>query len=159
MIWKTSKNTIQFFTTLIKIIDFFIKLFDNQNKVFHDKKCLRCSEFLPSSRFKVNHDFLAYYDAGKNAFEGKPLNYTNLGEIRKYEITFPHHWHDYDFYNAEKLVDDFLLNVNNRVGRSGNDFFIKCGFSLENKESPLLKANNLLKILDIGLQGAMKLNR
>ena len=40
--------------------------------------------------------------------------------------------HDYDFYNAEKLVNDFLLNVKKRVGRSGNDFFIKCGFSLEN---------------------------
>ena len=40
--------------------------------------------------------------------------------------------HDYGFYNAEKLVDDFLLNVKNRGGRSDNDFFIKCGFSLEN---------------------------
>ena len=45
---------------------------------------------------------------------------------------FAQHSHDYDVYGLEKLVDDFLLNVKNRVGRSGNDFFIKCGFSLEN---------------------------
>ena len=62
-------------------------------------------------------------------FEEKPVNYTNLGEIRKYEVTFAQHSHDYDFYDSKKLVDDVLLNVNNRVGRSNNDFFIKCGFS------------------------------
>ena len=43
-----------------------IKLFKKQNNVFHGKKCLRCSELLSSSRFKVNHDFLAHYDVGKN---------------------------------------------------------------------------------------------
>ena len=57
---------------------------------------------------------------------------TNLGNIRNYEITFDQHLHDYDFYNAEKLVEDFLLNVKNKVGRSDNDVFIRCGFSLKN---------------------------
>ena len=90
---------------------FFIKLFKKQNKVFHGKKCLSCCEFLRSSRFKVNNDFLAHYHAGKNAFEEKLVNSTNIGEIRKYEITFAKHCHDYDFYNTEKLVDDFLFNV------------------------------------------------
>ena len=75
---------------------FFIKLFKKQNNVFHGKKCLRCSEFLTSSQFKINHDFLAHYDAGKNVFEGEPVNYTNLGEMRKYEITFAQNSHDYD---------------------------------------------------------------
>ena len=65
-------------------------------------------------------------------FEEKAVNYTNLGEIQKYEITFTQHLHDYDFYNAEKLVDDFLLNVKNRVGRSGNHFFMKCSFFWKN---------------------------
>ena len=45
------------------------------------------------------------------------------------------------FFNAEKLVDKFLLNVKNRVGRSNSDFFIKCGFSLENIQ-PLPIENN-----------------
>ena len=73
-----------------------------------------------------------HYDAGKNIFEEKPVNYINLGEIPKYQITFAQYSHDYDFYNSEKLVDDFLLNVKNKVGRSNNVFFIKCSFSLEN---------------------------
>ena len=75
---------------------------------------------------KVNHDFLVHFNDSKNVFEKKPVNYTNLGEIRKYEITFIHHLHDYDFYNPEKLVDDFSINVKNRVGRVddfvSNDF-------------------------------------
>ena len=62
----------------------------------------------------------------------------NFGEIWKYEIMFTQHSGDYDFFNAEKLVDEFLLNVKNRVGRSYSDFFIKCGFSLENiQPSPI----------------------
>ena len=62
-----------------------------------------------------------------------------------YEITFPQHLHDYDFYNAEKLADNFLLNVKNRVGRSDNDFFIKCGYSLENIQPPPFKNEQPIK--------------
>ena len=40
--------------------------------------------------------------------------------------------HDYDFYDLEKLVEDFLLNVKNRVGKTNKDFLMKCSFSLEN---------------------------
>ena len=36
---------------------FFEKLFKNQNNVFHGKKCLKCNKFLPSSCFKLYHDF------------------------------------------------------------------------------------------------------
>ena len=48
---------------------FFIKLCKKQNNVFHGKKRVRCSELLPSSRFNLNHDFLAHYDNRKNVFE------------------------------------------------------------------------------------------
>ena len=68
-----------------------------------------------------------------NALEEKPVNYTHLGEIQKKEIPFVQHSQDYDFYNSEKLIDDFLLNFKSRIRRSTDgDFFIKCGFSLEN---------------------------
>ena len=107
---------------------FLKKLFKKQNNVFHEKKNLRCYEFLPSSRYKVIHYFLVHCDAGKNVFEEKPLTYTTLGEIRKYEITFTQHSLDYDFYNVEKLVDKFLLNVKNRVTRSNVDFFYQVWF-------------------------------
>ena len=124
-----------------QINQFFVKLFKNQNNVVHGQKCLRCNEFLPSSCFKVYHDILVHYDAGKNVFEEKPISYTNFGKIQKYKITFTQHFDDCDFFNAEKLVDKFLLNVKNRVGRSNSDFFIKCGFSLENIQ-PLPIENN-----------------
>ena len=43
---------------------------------------------------------MAHYDAGKNVFEEKTVNYINLGEMQKYEITFTEHSHAYDL---EKL--------------------------------------------------------
>ena len=61
-------------------------------------------------------------------FEEKPVNYTNFGETRKYEITFTQHSHDYDFYNTEKLVDDFLLNDKNRIGGLLAVFSLNVGF-------------------------------
>ena len=112
---------------------FFINLFKRQNNVFCPRKCLRCDKFLLNHRFKVNHHFLAHYGAGRDVFEEKPVNYTRLGEIQKYKIMFVQHSQDYDFYNSEKLVDDYLLNVMSRIRTSEEgDFIIKCGFSLEN---------------------------
>ena len=35
--------------------------------------------------------------------------------VRKFEITFQEHSSGYDFYNSEALVDEFLLNVKNRL--------------------------------------------
>ena len=124
---------------------FFKKLYKKQNNVFHGKKCVRCNEFLPSSAYKIIHDFLVHYNAGKEVFEKIFLIYTTLGKIRIYEITFTQHLLDYDFYNAEKLVDEFLLNVKNRVTRSNVDFFIKFGFSLENIQRPPVENDQPIK--------------
>lgn len=85
---------------------------------------------MPSTQFKVAHKSLVRYRAGKNVFEEKPLVYTNIGQTWKYEITFSEHSTYYDFYNSEKLIDDFLSDVKNRVTRSSQgDFIIKWGFS------------------------------
>ena len=51
----------------------------NRTEFYHWKKCLRCNEFLPISHFKTNHDFLVHYDAGRNVFEEKSVNY-KLGQ-------------------------------------------------------------------------------
>ena len=79
---------------------------------------MRCQELLPTSKFEINHDFL-------------PVNITNIGTVRKFEIMFQENSSIYDFYNSEALVDEFLLNVKNRIKRSNTDFFIRCGFSLK----------------------------
>ena len=59
-------------------------------------------------------------------------NVSIIFENMKLRIMFTQHFDSCDFFNTEKLVDEFLLNVKNRVGRSSSDFFIKCEFSLEN---------------------------
>ena len=131
MIRKVSKKNYLDFDNVDRNNQFFIKIFKNQNNVFYGKKCQKCDQFLPNSGFTGNHDFLFHCGAGRNVFEEQPVNYTNLREIRKYEITIAQHLHDYEFSNAEKLVDYFLLNVKHRIGRSSNDFLVKYGFPLE----------------------------
>ena len=123
----------------------FKRLLQKQNNVFHGKKCIGYNEFVPRNGYKIIHDFVVHYDASKDVFEEKALIYTTLREKRKYEITFTQHSLDYDFYNAEKLVDEFLLNVKNRVTRSSVDFFIKCGFCLENIQPSLVENDQPIK--------------
>ena len=59
--------------------------------------------------------FLVHYWSGRNIFEENPVDYSVIGEIQKYQITFSEHSNDYDFYNSESLMDDFLFNVKNRI--------------------------------------------
>ena len=84
----------------------------------YSRDSLRCHEFfLLNQRFKVNHGFFVHYGAGRDAFDEKPDNYTNLEERQKNEITFAQHAQDYDFNNSEKLVNDFSLNVKRKIRR------------------------------------------
>ena len=45
---------------------FFQRLFDENNNVFHGRRCVRCDEFIPTTKFKLFHDFLKHYSEGKN---------------------------------------------------------------------------------------------
>ena len=85
-----------------------------------------------TSKVKINHDFLKHYENGKNVIEQNPVNITNIGTIRKFDIKFQEHSSIHDFYNSGALVVDFLLNVKNTIECSNTDFFIRCGFLLEN---------------------------
>ena len=114
---------------------FFRKLFEEgQSNVFHGKKCIRCKEFLPTVKSKRYHDFIKHYELGKDAIqsENKPVSIITVGPIKIYEIRFEQHSADYDFFNSEEVVDDFLFKVKNRIVRSDRDFIIRCGFSLQN---------------------------
>ena len=105
--------------------EFFKKVFQGVRNAFYGKRCVRCQKLLQTSMFKINHDFLKHYENGKNVIEEKPVNTTNIGTVRKFEITFQEHSSIYDFYNSEGLVDEFLLNAKNRIERSNADFFNK----------------------------------
>ena len=95
---------------------------------------MRCQEFLPTSKFEINHDFLKHY--GRNVAEGKPVSITNIGTVTKLEITFQEHSSIYDFLNYERLGDERLWNVKIKIERSNADFFKRCLFLLENIQSP-----------------------
>ena len=89
--------------------EFFKKSFQEVRVAFQGKSCVRCQEFLPTSKFKINHDSLKHYENGKNVIEEKPVNITNISTIRKFEITFQEHSSIYDFYNSEALADEIFI--------------------------------------------------
>ena len=125
---------------------FFQRLFDEKNNVFHGRRCVRCEEFIPTTRFKLFHDFLKHYNQGKdNIVEEKPLTVTKIGKITKFEINYQNYSSFYNFHNSESVVDEFLFNVKNRIQRSNAEFFIRSGFSLENVQSALDEYNEPLK--------------
>ena len=70
---------------------FFKKIFQEVRNVFQGIRCVKCQEFLPTSKFKINHDFLKHYENGKNVIEEKLVNITNIGTVSKFEITFQEH--------------------------------------------------------------------
>ena len=90
--------------------EFFKKIFVEDKNVFFGKRCLRCQEYLPTSRFKIYHNFLKHYNDGETVVDNKPITVTEIGAVKKYEITFQEHFDSYDFFNPEKLVDEFLLS-------------------------------------------------
>ena len=51
--------------------------------------------------------------------------------ITIYQISFEKHSNEYDFFNAEEVVNDFLFNVKNLFEPSTTVFF-KADFALEN---------------------------
>ena len=83
---------------------------------------------------RKRHNFLKHYEAGRSAgfAEEKPISISIMGPIKIYEIRFENHSSDYDFFEPEQLVDDFLCNVKSKIARSDSDYLIRCGFSLQN---------------------------
>ena len=72
------------------------------------------------------------YEVGRtDAAQDKPVTIITVGPIKIYEIRFENLSSDYDFFNSEQVVDEFLFNVRNKVERSDTDFFIRCGFALQ----------------------------
>ena len=96
---------------------------------------VRCQELLPTSKFKINNDFWKHYQNRKNVIEEKSVNITNIGNIRKFEITFEEHSSIYNFYNSEALVDEFLLNVKNRIESSNTNLLYKVRFFIREYSS------------------------
>ena len=107
-----------------------------KKKVVYKRNCSICDEFVLVN--KVEHDFLKHYmnDQKSGKFDidedVKPINVTSIGDIKKFEITFEQHSNDYDFFDSEALVDQFLTEIKNYVFRYNRDVLIRAGFSIEN---------------------------
>ena len=121
---------------------FFKKLIDQKNNVIHGRKCNYCDEFVFSN--KVSHDFLKHYEKGlsidfddDNGNLDKPINITNVGGVKKFEITFKEHSSFYDFFDSVAVVDSFLAQVKNVIQNYKNDVLLRSGFSIENVQQAL----------------------
>ena len=62
---------------------FFQKLFKPVNKIYKPGKCLHCQDFIPTTKFRVIHDFLKHHEDGKlNQFEEKPTDITRRRNLQ-----------------------------------------------------------------------------
>ena len=129
---------------------FFKKLTDQKNNVLYGRKCNYCDEFVFSN--KVNHDFLKHYEKGLSIDFGddngnldKPINITNVGGVKKFEIRFKEHSSFYDFFDSVAVVDNFLAQVKNVMQRYENDVLLRAGFSIENVQQALDNYSEPLK--------------
>ena len=86
-----------------------------KNEFFKPGKCLRCEDFIATLQEKKVHDFIRHYDDGKSKpFELQTMDVEKYGLITKCGISVYRHKYEYDFYDAESAVNDFLRNVKNR---------------------------------------------
>ena len=124
---------------------FFLQLFDNQNGLIC-RDCLRCHEFLMTKLFMAKHNFLKHYlDDERKPAEFKPIDIIKKQDITLYQISFEKYSDEYDFYNAEEVVDDFLFNVK-RVFKPSNNVLFKGDFSIGNIPSAPLSLPDIVDI-------------
>ena len=91
---------------------FYQKLINCKDNKCIFEKCLRCSEFLPTSNYKAKHEFLKHYNLGsEELFEDKPLQITENSHFIKYFIGVKKFSDLYNFYDSDKVVSNFLNNV------------------------------------------------
>ena len=94
----------------------------------------------------IQHNFLEYYESG----ERKPAEYKSITVIKNkevliYQIDFTKHSEEYDFYNSQQIVDDFLLNVY-RLFKPKNKVLFKADFSIENIQNASVVSPNTIDI-------------
>ena len=115
-----SKN--RFYKKLLSIID--------NNYLF--QKCLRCSELLPTTKFKAAHEFLVHYNEGNNELpEEKPIDIEENEIFVKYSIDVKKFGDSYDFFNSQSVITDFLNNVRSKI-KIDNTAVVKGSFVIEN---------------------------
>ena len=109
-------------------------------------ECIRCQKFIATKKCLSQHNFLEHYIAGeKKPAEFKTIDIRKDNEIIIYNINFDKHSNEYNFYNSQELVDEFLFNVKSRF-KSQNKVFFKGDFSIENIQNAPLTLPTLVDI-------------
>ena len=117
--------------------------FTDNNYLF--QKCLRCSELLPTSKFKAVHEFLSHYDEGNYELsEDKPIDIEKNDTYIKYSIDVKKFGSSYNFYNSKSVITDFLNNVRSKI-KLNNTAVIRGSFVIENIQKT---ADNLISLKD-----------
>ena len=111
---------------------------DKKNKYLF-QKCLRCSELLPTTKFKTIHEFIRHYTDGNQELpENKPISIEENKLFTKYSIDIKKFGNIYDFYNSEKVISDFLSNVKSRIQIENDHVIIKGSSVIENIQRSIL---------------------
>ena len=91
---------------------------------------IRCQKFIATKKYLSRHNFLEHYvDGEKKPAEFKTIDTRKYNEIIIYYINFEKHSNEYNFYNSQKLVDEFLFNVKSRF-KPQNKVFLRLIFPL-----------------------------
>ena len=101
---------------------FFRQLMLNKDALLNIE-CIRCQKFIATKKYLSQHNFLEHYiDGEKKPAEFKTIDITKDNDIIIYNINFEKHSNEYNFYNSQELVDEFLFNVKSRF-KPKNKFF------------------------------------
>ena len=114
---------------------FFKNLFNIKNSKIL-KKCFRCEDFIYDKKAKAEHDFLNHFSEGKEQpFETKSTDIRALqNKITIYSIDYSKHKDNYNFFDSEKCVSDFLLNCRYNFKNTDQSKTFKCSFTIQNQQ-------------------------
>ena len=114
---------------------FFKKLIDGGQNSFYGKNCLHCRDFLTTKVIKNFHNFLKHYEMGfEESIDERPIKVTVRGDITIYNLNYHQHHKYYDFFNAERIVEDLIKQVS-YIHKPTEKFQFKADFSIEIKQN------------------------
>ena len=104
------KNNYIFYHLINKNNYFFKELFLPDAENIHSKRYNKCQMQFKNYRQKKNHSFLVHKEqqVGGSTNQQLPQNILGRGVITYYSINYFQHKNFYDFFDAEKIVDNFL---------------------------------------------------